>query len=155
MIVCVCIQPQSWLAPWNPVDCSPPGSSVHGIFRQEYWSGLLFVPPRVLPDPGIKPKSPAWQVDSLALSHQGSLQRLCLCACSVCLILCDPINCGPAGSSVHGIFQERIGEWVAISFSRGSSQPRDQSQVSCVSCIGRQILTTAKPGNPIVILDTN
>ena len=44
------------------------------------------------------------------------------------------------GSSVHGISQAGILEWVAISFSRGSSWPRDQTHASCVSCIGRQIL---------------
>ena len=38
---------------------------------------------------------------------------------------CDPMHCSPPGPSVHGIFQARILEWVAISFSRGSSQPRD------------------------------
>ena len=48
---------------------------------------------------------------------------------------------GPPGSSVHGIFQARILEWVAISFSRGTSQPRDQTRVSCV---GRQILYQEK-----------
>ena len=42
-----------------------------------------------------------------------------------CPTLCDPIDCSPPGSSVHGIFQARVLEWVAISFSRGSSQPRD------------------------------
>ena len=47
------------------------------------------------------------------------------------------MDCSPPGSSVHGIFQARILEWVAISFSRGSSQPRDQT---CVSQIGRPIL---------------
>ena len=46
----------------------------------------------------------------------------------------------PPGSSVHGIFQARILEWVAIPFSRGSSQLRDRTYVSCVSCTGRQIL---------------
>ena len=50
---------------------------------------------------------------------------------------CNPRDCSPPGSSVHGIFQARILEWVAISFSRESSQPRDQT---CVSWIGRQIL---------------
>ena len=54
-----------------------------------------------------------------------------------CPILWDPKDCSPPGSSVHGNFQARILEWVAISFSRGSSQPSDQTQVSC---IGRQIL---------------
>ena len=47
------------------------------------------------------------------------------------------MDCSPPGSSVHGIFQARILEWVAISFSRGSSRPRDGT---CVSCIGRWIL---------------
>ena len=53
--------------------------------------------------------------------------------------LCDPIDCSPSGSSVHGIFQERILVWVAISFSSGSSWPRDQTHVPCISCIGRRI----------------
>ena len=42
-----------------------------------------------------------------------------------CPTLCDPMDCSPPGSSIHGIFQARILEWVAILFSRGSSQPRD------------------------------
>ena len=48
-----------------------------------------------------------------------------------CLTLCDPMDCSPPGSSVHGIFQARGLEWIAISFSRGSSQPRARTQVSC------------------------
>ena len=47
-----------------------------------------------------------------------------------CPTLCDPVDCSPPGSSVHGILQARILEWVAISFSKGSSRPRDQTQVS-------------------------
>ena len=47
--------------------------------------------------------------------------------------LCDPGDCSPPGSSVHGILQARILEWVAISFSRGSSRPRDQTQVSHIA----------------------
>ena len=47
----------------------------------------------------------------------------------LCPTLCDPMDCGLPGSSVHGIFQARVLQWVAISFSRGSSQPRDQTQV--------------------------
>ena len=57
-----------------------------------------------------------------------------------CLILCDPMDYSPPGFSVHGIFQARILGWVVISFSRRSSQPRDQTHVSCISCIGRWIL---------------
>ena len=60
---------------------------------------------------------------------------------------CYPMDCSPSGSSLHGIFQTRILEWVAISYSRGSSQPRDQTHVSCISCIGRHSL-------PLCHLDT-
>ena len=47
-----------------------------------------------------------------------------------CLTVCNPVDCSLPCSSVHGIFQARVLEWVAISFSRGSSQTRDQTQVS-------------------------
>ena len=49
-----------------------------------------------------------------------------------CAILCDPLDCSPPGSSVPGIFQTRILDWVAISFSKGSSWPRNQTHVSCL-----------------------
>ena len=50
-----------------------------------------------------------------------------------CLTLCDPMDCSPPGSSVHGILQARRLEWVAMPFSRGSSQPRDQTFVFCIA----------------------
>ena len=50
-----------------------------------------------------------------------------------CLILCHPMDCGLPSSSVHGILQARMLEWVAISFSRGFSQPRDRTWVSCTA----------------------
>ena len=53
--------------------------------------------------------------------------------------LCNPLDCSLAGFSVYGTLQARILEWVAISCSRASSQLRDQTYVSCVSCIGRWI----------------
>ena len=52
---------------------------------------------------------------------------------SVMLTLCDPMGRSLKGSSVHEIFQARVLEWVAISFSRGSSRPRDRTQVSCIA----------------------
>ena len=55
-----------------------------------------------------------------------------------CPTLCDPMDYSPPGSSVHGILQVRILEWVAISFSRGSSQPRDRTRVSCIA--GRRFI---------------
>ena len=54
--------------------------------------------------------------------------------------LWDTMDCSPPGSSVHGIFQTRRQEWVVISYSRESSQPRNWNCVSCIPCIGRQIL---------------
>ena len=50
-----------------------------------------------------------------------------------CSTLCDTVDCSPPSSSVHGILQARILEWVAISFSRGSSSPKDQTWVSCIA----------------------
>ena len=54
--------------------------------------------------------------------------------------LWDPVDCSSQGSSVHGILQARILEWVATSYSRGASWPRDWTRVSCISCTGRWIL---------------
>ena len=51
----------------------------------------------------------------------------------LCLILCDTVDCSPPGSSVHGLLQARILEWVGIPFSRGSSWLRDGIQVSCIA----------------------
>ena len=51
-------------------------------------------------------------------------------ASKLCLTLCDPMDCSPPGSSIHRISQVRLLEWVAVSFSRGSSRPRGQTQVS-------------------------
>ena len=53
--------------------------------------------------------------------------------------LCDPVDSSPPGSSVHGILQERILEWVAMPSSRGSSRPRDQTCVSYISCTGKWV----------------
>ena len=50
-----------------------------------------------------------------------------------CPTLCDPVDCSPPGSSVHGVLQARILEWVAISFSRGSSRPRNRTHVSRIA----------------------
>ena len=50
-----------------------------------------------------------------------------------CLTLCDPVNCSPPGSSIHGILQARILEWVATSFSRASSRHKDRTQVSRIA----------------------
>ena len=59
--------------------------------------------------------------------------------------VCDPLDCCPPGSSVHGISQARILEWFAIPFSRGSSQPRAGTHVSCIA--GR-FFTAVPPRKP-------
>ena len=60
-----------------------------------------------------------------------------------CLILCDPMDCSTPGSSVHGILQARILEWSDISFSKGSSQPREWTWFSCIA--GRFFTIWANP----------
>ena len=75
-VVVVVLVAQSCLALCNLMDCSSPGSSVHVIPQARQWSGLPFPSPEDLPNPGIKPKSPALQADSLPFELQGSS---CLC----------------------------------------------------------------------------
>ena len=84
---------------------------------------------------------PGW-VCSAGGIFSADFRVVCVCAKSVltCLTLWDPMDCSPPGSSVHGILQARILEWVAMSFSRQSSQPRDRTHVSYVSYIGRGVL---------------
>ena len=75
----------------------------------------------------------------LGRSIQRTFAKLYVCPQS-CQTLCNAMHYNPPGSSVHGIFQAKIPEWLAISSSRGSSQPRDWTCVSCSSCINRWIL---------------
>ena len=65
-----------------------------------------------------------------------------------CPTLCEPKDCSLPGSSVHGILQARILEWVAISFSRGSSHLRNWTQVSCIFYIAGECSTAEPPGKP-------
>ena len=75
--------------------------------------------------------------------YQGKAGRcvcVCVCVCVVlvaqsCLTLCNSMDWSQVGSSIHGIFQARILEWIAIPCSRGSSRHRDRTQVSCI--VGR------------------
>ena len=183
---------QSYPTLSHPMDCSPPGSSVHGFSRQEYWSGvplpspflshalyqmsvcyLYFFcpgnsilvcvlvaqlcptlcdpmecsPTRLLcpwnsPDKSTEVGSPSilqeiflTQGSNLVLLHYKQilyrLSHSSLPAClsdeslQLCPTLCDPMDRSLLGSSVHGILQARILEWIAIPFCRGSSPPRD------------------------------
>ena len=64
-----------------------------------------------------------------------------------CPTLCSPMDHHPPGSSVHGILQARILEWVVVTFSRGSSQPRDRTQVSCIMANSLPAEPQGKPKN--------
>ena len=121
-----------------------------GFYRQEYWSGLPFPSPGDLPNRGIEPKSPAL-ASGFCTADKGDTTWSCTTSIQWLSFerpgapplrkkiaqssptLWDPMDCSLSGSSVHGIFQARILEWVAISFSRGSSQPRDQTQLSYIA----------------------
>ena len=120
-----CLVPSVCPTLCDAVDCSPPGSSVHGILQ-----------PRILEWDAIpssrgssRPRSQTCiscgsctEVDSLPLSHQG--RPRCHAAAKslqLYLALCDAMDCSPPGSSVHGILQARILEWGAMPFSKGSS----------------------------------
>ena len=74
----------------------------------------------------------SWRIDSSVIVITDTTHD-CLCVSQSCLTLCDPMDCSPPGSSVHGILQARILEWVAISFSRGSSWSRNWTWVSCIA----------------------
>ena len=169
----------------TPMDCSPPGSSVHGILptRILEWVAISFS------------RGSSWSKNQAqascitgrfltfwATKNTQSRNRRCFhfvlllqqittnfwlkqCtfivlvswsqksdACGMLMIVLscvrlvyNPEDCSPPGSSVHGIFQARILEWVAISFSRISSQARDGTWVSCLA--GR-FFTTEPPGKP-------
>ena len=87
----------------------------------------------------------SWTEQRMSVAHSAISAircNMCIC-CSCCLVaklfmtLCDPLDYNLPGFSAHGILQARILERVTISFSRGSSQPRDQT---CIFCNGRQIL---------------
>ena len=85
-----------------------------------------------------------FQTSALHVREKGK-EKLKKCACMLSffylvLLFMTPMDCSPPGSSVHGILQARITESVAIASSRGSSQPRDQTLVSSISCIGRWVL---------------
>ena len=89
--------------------------------RQEYWSGLPFPSPGDLPDPESEPGSPALPADSLPTAAAAKLLQSC------------PTLCELMDYTDHGILQARILKWVAVPFSRRSSQPRDQTQVSHIA----------------------
>ena len=77
-------------------------------------------------------------------------------ACMLRLTLCNPIDCSPPDSSVHGIFQARILEWVVTAYSRGSSYPRDQTHLLHWQVDSLPLVPSGKPRPvPALVLNTH
>ena len=104
------------------------------LSRCVLWSQLRF----------LRVREPTRLVCVSALSHvqlfvaPWTVAHACVCVCvrahiQLCTALCDPMNCSPPGSSVHGLLQARVLEWVPMPSSRGSSQPRAWTCISCIN----------------------
>ena len=118
----ITLTPLSGAAHWQQVGCLAVGSCL--FFVIPCWQN----PPRVL------------------------IIKFCCClVIKSCLTLCDPMDGSPPVSSAHGISQARILEWVAISFSKGSSQPRNRTRVSCLA---DGFFTSEPSGKPLNTIET-
>ena len=121
-------------APWNNIigfgriggecvwDCAGPEESrgIDGLLPTG-WSPNVLIWLSRLP--------PVW---SFPPTFRGIISGSECMGAQSCFILCGPVDCSPPGSSVHGILQARVLEWVSISSFRGSSWPRDWTHVSCI-----------------------
>ena len=131
----------------DPMDSSLWGSSVHGVSQARIleWVAIPFSRGLSRPRDWTCISCTGRQV-LYHLCHLGSpyiyiyiyiYMCVCVCVCVLftqsCLTLCNPMDYSPPSSSVHGILQARILEWVAIPFSRGLSQPRDWNWVSWIA----------------------
>ena len=125
----VCLSVVSDLS--DPMDCSPPGSSVHGDSPGKNTGvGCHTLLQGIFPIQGSNLGLLHYKQILYHLSHGRKVKML---VTQLCLTLCDPTDCGPPGSSVHGILQARILEWVAVLISRGSSWPRDCTRASRIA----------------------
>ena len=111
----------------DPMDCSLSGSSVHEILQARVLEWLAIFLSRRSSRP--RNQTRVSHIAGRCLLSEPPCMKWSEVAQS-CPTLCDPIDCSLPGSSVHGIFQAIVLEWIAISFSRGSSWARDQTQVS-------------------------
>ena len=98
----------------------------------------------------------SWQwfheYDTKSIGNKNKTRKVRLCLCSVtqlCLTLCDSMDCRLPGSCVHVIFQAKILDQMAISFSRGFLRPRDRIRISSFSCTVRQILYYCATWKPV------
>ena len=120
----------------DPTDCRVPGSPVHGIFQARIlvWVAISFSRGSSWPRVQIHVSCIAGRFFTTSITKGAVCAKLLSCGQP-----CDPMDYRLPGSPVHGIFQARILECVAISFSRGSSRPRDWTHVPYISCTGGQV----------------
>ena len=152
----MCAQLEPWISPSGPTSAltfihfqpchAAPGQLPH-FYSRELLGAHLPGTPKIFHEPASEYPwcHPAAWGDPRAQRYlTGKAHSLDAC-CAVlgrfiCVRLCEPMEYSLPGSSVHGILQARILEWVAMPSSRGSSQPGDQTLISYVSCIGRWVL---------------
>ena len=121
MLLCVCVHAQLCPTLCDPLDCSPPDSSVHEIFQARIpeWVAISFSRGSFQPrDQTLISCTSRWILYHWATREAQS--NYCAKSLQSCLTLCDPVDCSPPDSSVRGILQARILEWVAISFSNSN-----------------------------------
>ena len=113
------------------MDCSPTGSPIHEILQVRVleWVAisLSMNSMKRQKDRTLKDELPRLVGAQYATAAAAAAKSLQLCPTH-----CDPVDYSPPDSSIHGIFQARILEWVAMPSGRGCSQPRDQTWVSCI-----------------------
>ena len=126
--------------------CSPRGRKESDTTEQLHFTKAI-LENKIFKNPVIKkkkdlpsqvPGSPSYSLPCVNCINTST--ECCATSLESYPTLCKPLDCSPPDSSVHGILQARILEQVVMPSSRGSSQLRDRTCVSCVSCIGRQVL---------------
>ena len=130
----------AWSCPTvcDPTECSLLGSSIHGIFQARILKWVAMPSSRGPLWPRAWTHFPCISCTAhrfFTSEPPGNLCKICVLVTQSCPTLCDPIHYSPPGSSNHGISQARILGWIAISFSRRSSQTRDWTSVSRI--VGR------------------
>ena len=127
--LCMCLITQSCSTLCDPMECNLPGTSVHGDSSgKNTRMGCHALLQGIFPIQGSNPGIPYCRWIIYHLSYQGSPNKHYEVEVKVtqsCSTLCDPKD-----YTVHGILQARILEWIAFTFSRASSQPRNRTQVS-------------------------
>ena len=130
-----CLVSQSWPTLGDCMDCSLPGSSVHGILQERIlgWVAISFSRESSRPTDRICISCTAGSFFTTEPPGKPQASPCVCCVTQSCLTLCDPMDYSTPGSSVHRDSPARILEWVAMPSSRVSSQPRGQTQGSRIA----------------------